>query len=99
MSIQAINQYHNDVAKNKAFTGKNHEQTNKDFFKRLINHYAEKRHLWIASEISIQNKQGRLIRPDGIVKNNLTLNCGYWESKANVDLEKEIILKSMRVIL
>ena len=93
MSIQAINQYHNDVAKNKAFTGKNHEQTNKDFFKRLINHYAEKQHLWIASEISIQNKQGRLIRPDGIVKNILTLNCGYWESKANVDLEKEIILK------
>jgi hypothetical protein len=27
MSFQAINQYHNDVAKNQAFTGKNHEQT------------------------------------------------------------------------
>jgi len=93
MSIQAINQYHNDVAKNKAFSGKNHEQTNKDYFKRLINHYAEKQHLWLASEISIKTKKGDLIRPDGIVKNNLRLDCGYWESKANVDLDKEITNK------
>jgi len=93
MSIQAINQYHNDVAKNKAFSGKNHEQTNKDYFKRLINHYAEKQHLWLASEISIKSKKGDLIRPDGIVKNNLRLDCGYWESKANVDLDKEITNK------
>jgi predicted helicase len=47
----------------------------------------------IVSEINIKNQRGVIIRPDGILKNNLRLDCGYWESKANVDLDKEIALK------
>lgn len=93
MSIQAINQYHNAIHKIYQFSGQNHEQAIKDEFKRLLNHYGEKRNLLIVSEINIKNKKGDLIRPDGIVKNNLRLDCGYWESKANVDLDKEIELK------
>jgi len=90
MSIQAINQYHNAIHKIYQFSGQNHEQAIKNEFQKLINHYCEKRNLLIVSEINIKNKQGILIRPDGIVKNNLRLDCGYWESKANVDLDKEI---------
>mgnify|MGYP000161429625 FL=1 len=93
MSIQAINQYHNAIAKIYQFSGQSHEQAIKDEFKKLLNHYGEKRNLLVVSEINIKNKRGVIIRPDGIVKNNLRLDCGYWESKANVDLDKEINLK------
>lgn len=93
MSIQAINQYHNAVHKIYQFSGQNHEQAIKTEFQKLINHYCEKRNLLVVSEINIKNKHGVLIRPDGIVKNNLRLDCGYWESKANVDLDKEIVNK------
>jgi predicted helicase len=93
MSIQAINQYHNAIAKIYQFSGQNHEQAIKIEFQKLINHYCEKRNLLVVSEINIKNKLGMIIRPDGIVKNNLRLDCGYWESKANVDLDKEVTHK------
>ncbi len=93
MSIQAINNYHNEIHKIYQFSGQNHEQAIKTEFQKLINHYCEKRNLKCVSEINIKNKRGDLIRPDGIVKNNLRLDCGYWESKANVDLNKEVINK------
>jgi predicted helicase len=93
MSIQAIHHYHNAVHKIYQFSGQSHEQAIKDEFKRLLNHYCDARNLLVVSEINIKNKRGDLIRPDGIVKNNLRLDCGYWESKANVDLEKEITAK------
>lgn len=93
MTIQAIHHYHNAVHKIFQFSGQTHEQAIKDEFKRLLNHYCDARNLLVVSEINIKNKRGDLIRPDGIVKNNLRLDCGYWESKANVDLEKEIVVK------
>ncbi|MCX7066168.1 MAG: N-6 DNA methylase [Methylococcales bacterium] len=93
MTIQAINQYHNAIHKIYQYSGQSHEQAIKNEFQKLINHYCEKRNLLIVSEINIKNKQGVLIRPDGIIKNNLRLDCGYWESKANVDLDKEVINK------
>lgn len=93
MTIQAIHQYHNAIHKIYQFSGQSHEQAIKDEFKRLLNHYCDSRNLLVVSEINIKNKRGDLIRPDGIIKNNLRLDCGYWESKANVNLEKEILAK------
>ncbi len=93
MTIQAIHQYHNAIHKIYQFSGQSHEQAIKDEFKRLLNHYCDARNLLVVSEINIKNKRGDLIRPDGIIKNNLRLDCGYWESKANVNLEKEIVAK------
>jgi hypothetical protein len=37
-----------------------------------------------------QDKSKEHIRPDGVVKTSLRLDFGYWESKANVDLDNEI---------
>jgi len=93
MSIQAIHQCHNEIHKISIFSKQNSEQNIKGAYFKLINHYCEKRHLLLVTEISIKSKNGTIIRPDGIVKNILNLDCGYWESKANVDLEKEIDLK------
>jgi predicted helicase len=93
MSIQAIHAYHNAVHKILQYSGANHEQAIKEEFKKLLNVYCEKRKLLVVSEINIRNKKNILIRPDGIVKNILRLDYGYWESKANVNLDDEIAKK------
>ncbi len=93
MSIQAIHQYHNEIEEVKDFSGETKEQSIKISFLNLLNDYCRKRNLLTVSEVSIKNKKGETIRPDGIIKNRSRFNCGYWESKANVNLEKEIELK------
>jgi len=93
MSIQAIQKYHNEIEEVKDFSGETKEQSIKISFLNLLNDYCRKRNLLIVSEVSIKNKKGETIRPDGIIKNRSRFNCGYWESKANVNLEKEIELK------
>lgn len=93
MSIQAINQYHNAIHKNYQFSEQNHEQAIKSEFAKLINYYCEKRNLLLVIENSLKTKRDKTIRPDGIIKRNRVIIQGYWESKANVDLEKEIVKK------
>lgn len=74
MSLQAIHQWHNAVHKTYLHSKQTHEQAIKDEFKKLLNHYCEKRNLLVVSEISIKNKHGTIIRPDGIVKTILNLD-------------------------
>ncbi len=93
MSIQAIQKFHNEIEEIKDFSGETKEQSIKMSFLNLLNYYCRKRNLLTVSEISIKNKNGEVIRPDGIIKNRSRFNCGYWESKANCVLEKEIELK------
>ena len=96
MSIQAIHHYHNQIHKIFQYSGANHEQAIKDEFKKLINVYCEKQNLLLVSEISepiIDSNNNKRIEPDGIVFDWTQSKRGYWESKANVDLEKEITKK------
>jgi len=93
MSSQAIQKYHNEIEDIKYFSGETKEQSIKVSFLNLLNYYCKKRNLLTVSEVSIKNKKNEIIRPDGIIKNRSRFNCGYWESKANVNLEKEIELK------
>ena len=90
MSIQAIQKYHNEIEAIKNFSGETKEQSIKISFLNLLNYYCRKRNLLTVSEVSIKNKKNEIIRPDGIIKNHSRFNCGYWESKANVNLEKEV---------
>ncbi len=92
MSIQAINKYHNEVHNIFRKSGIKHEQAIKDEFAHLIKHYCEPKNLYLGREKTIKNKQGKNIRPDGTITNT-ALDLGYWESKANVNLEKEIVDK------
>jgi len=93
MSIQAIQKYHNEIEAIKNFSGETKEQSIKISFLNLLNYYCKKRNLLTVSEVSIKNKKNEIIRPDGIIKNHSRFNCGYWESKANVNLEKEVSYK------
>lgn len=90
MSIQLINQYYSEVDRIIQFGGKANEAVISQKFGDLIDGYCRKRHLLLVPQVEIKTKEGRLVRPDGTIKNVLRLDYGYWESKANVDLEDEI---------
>lgn len=90
MSIQLVNQYYAMVDRLKQYGGKDNEAVISQTFGVLINSYCEKRHLMLVPQVEIKTKEGKLVRPDGTIKNVLRLDYGYWESKANVDLEEEI---------
>jgi predicted helicase len=92
MSIQAINEYHNNVHKIFLFSRVNHEQAIKNEFAILINSYCKDKNLLLIQEKTIKNQQGKNIRPDGTLS-NILIDLGFWESKANVDLDKEITNK------
>ncbi len=90
MSIQLINHYYTEVDRLIQFGGKANEAVISQKFGDLIDGYCRKRHLLLVPQVDIKTREGRLIRPDGTIKNVLRLDYGYWESKANVDLEDEI---------
>ncbi len=90
MSLQLINQYYNRREKVEQYGGSKKETAIRNEFYNLVNHYCEKKNLVLVPELDIRLKNGKTITPDGIVKNALRLDFGYWESKANVDLEYEI---------
>lgn len=92
MSIQAINKYHNNVHNIFLFSGVNHEQAIKNEFAILINTYCKDKNLLLVPEKPIKNQKGKKIVPDGVLTNKV-VDLGYWESKANVNLENEIINK------
>lgn len=93
MSISLINQYYKKVEDLIRYSGKDNEAIISREFEWLINAYCEKRKLRLIPQFEFKSKLGTSIRPDGTIKNDLRLDYGYWESKANVDLEKEIQAK------
>lgn len=90
MSLQLINQYYTQLDKLKLYSGATNEAVISQKFGDLINKYCEKKNLILAPQIPKKLENNKIIRPDGTIKNSLTLDFGYWESKANVDFAKEI---------
>ena len=94
MSIQDIEEYEKEVINTKIHGGVDHELAIRRHFANLLSKYCAKNkdELFLVDEKTIKNAQGQNIRPDGTICNNL-IDFGYWESKANVHLENEIIDK------
>ncbi|TAE00939.1 MAG: hypothetical protein EAZ97_04395 [Bacteroidetes bacterium] len=93
MSKALLNQYYKEVhiAKQR---GNTNEETLKTPFFNLINGMAEEQNLAVVREIFIRSSIGTNIRPDGILRNSLQYDHGYWESKDQKDdFEKEIQAK------
>ena len=93
MSIQLIQRYYKDIDDLKQYGGSDIEAVISQRFGQLIDSYCEKRQLKLIPQLDLKTKEGRLIRPDGTIKNALRIEYGYWESKANVNLDEEIRLK------
>lgn len=90
MSRHYINEYYNHGHSLK-MTGVTNELAIKQPFDRLVQIIAKDKHYVYATEVTIKNEQGRNIRPDGILMNELRIHKGYVESKDSSDsLDEEI---------
>jgi type I restriction-modification system DNA methylase subunit len=85
VSIYAINHYHQELEKIIHYGGSKKETAIRNAFYNLLNEYARSKELMLIAEISTKNKQGKIITPDGTLKDNIRNDWGYWESKDESD--------------
>ena len=91
MSTFSITNYYNDVERIVRFGGSKKETAIRNAFYYLLNDYAKQKDLMLVAEISTKNKQGRIITPDGTLKDYIRNDWGYWESKdESDDIDEEI---------
>ncbi|OGN76487.1 MAG: DNA methyltransferase [Chloroflexi bacterium GWB2_49_20] len=94
MSIQLIQQYYTAVEKIIHYSGSRNESSLRKPFQDLLEQYARSKNLLLVSEVEMVSRKGNRIRPDGVFKDALRQNWGYWESKDEKDfLEDEIATK------
>lgn len=93
MSLYAIKEYHNEVEKIIHYGGTKKETAIRNAFYTLLNKYADSRDLILIPEISLKTKAGKIVTPDGTLKDVLRLDHGYWESKDESDDINEEIRK------
>ncbi|MEN9610097.1 MAG: hypothetical protein RLZZ628_911 [Bacteroidota bacterium] len=90
MSLKIIQQYYNEIFKLKNIGKQDSESVLRRAFARVLEGFAAKTHLTLLEEFTHKTNLNTSIRFDGVLKNELGLDFGYWEAKAKVDLEDEI---------
>ena len=94
MSIQLIQKYYAEVDKIIRYGGSRNESSLRKPFEDLLEQYARSKNLVLVAEIEIESKRGTRIRPDGVLKDALRQDWGFWESKdESDDIEAEIAKK------
>ena len=97
MSIQLVQQYRNKVDQIIRYSGTRNEQSLRKPFQDLLEQYARTRNLILVAEVEMRSKRGTSIRPDGVLKDALRQDWGFWESKDEKDdIEAEIKTKFAR---
>ncbi len=91
MSRLAISQYYRDLDRAIQYGGNKNESSIRLSFQQLLNIYCQPKNFLVVSELNHTTKKGNIIRFDGVVKDALRLDWGYWEAKDPKDnLDKEI---------
>ncbi|HTL90276.1 MAG TPA: N-6 DNA methylase [Leptolyngbya sp.] len=91
MSKLLVSQYHAELDRIIQYGGSKKETSIRNAFERLLNEYCKPRDFLLIPELEYRTKQGKLVRPDGTVKDALRLDWGYWESKDQYDsIDQEI---------
>lgn len=85
MSLYLIEKYQQEVEKIIQYSGSRNEGAISSAFKNLLNEYCKTKGLLLVTQVEIKTKDGKTVIPDGIVKDSLRLNWGYWESKDEKD--------------
>ncbi len=94
MSEIAIQRFLSELAELKHRSGKPNESSIRLAFIKLLGDYAKAKDLRLVPEVPVKGKLGKLVTPDGTLKDTLVLDWGYWESKDEFDdLEREIATK------
>jgi hypothetical protein len=94
MSVQLISQYHHTVEKIIHYGGNTKETAVRNAFYNLLNQYCERKSLLLIPELDYLTTTGKVVRPDGTVKDALRLDWGYWESKDTGDKLDQAIHKN-----
>ena len=95
MANQLITQYYN-YAHSLKRSGIANEMAIKQPFDMLVLQMATQKHYVYATEVTIKNENGKNIRPDGILMNELRIHKGVVESKDTSDKIDEEIEKKVR---
>ncbi len=85
MSRFLIEKYYGEVERLIQFGGSSKETTIRIPFQNLLNEYCKKKEFFLIPELDYKTKNGKLVYPDGTVKDSLRLDWGYWESKDEAD--------------
>ena len=89
--IQSIHAYRAEVEKIIHFGGTAKETAIRSAFFNLLNDYARQQGLIVVAELSLKTSGGKIVKPDGTLKDSLRQDWGYWESKDEADnLDEEI---------
>ena len=91
MSRLLVSQYQAEVEKLVQYGGSRKETSIRVAFQNLLNEYCKARDFLLIPELDYRTNSGKLVYPDGTVKDALRLDWGYWESKDQYDnLDEEI---------
>lgn len=93
MSLYSIKQYRDEVEKIIHYGGTKKETAIRSAFYNLLNEYAKAKGLMLITEVSIMGTKGRSVTPDGVLKDTLRQDWGYWESKDEADVLADEIKK------
>jgi len=94
MSIQLIQKYYTEIDKIIRYGGSRNESSLRKPFQDLLEGYARAKGLVLVAEVELESKKGTRIRPDGVLKDALRQDWGFWESKDEKDdIEAEIKAK------
>ena len=94
MSKLLIQQYYTKLDKVLQYGGSRNETSIRRPFENLLNDYDQKKNLELVPELYTPGTLGKPVKPDGILKNALRLDFGYWESKDEKDdINEEINTK------
>ncbi len=85
MSLLLINKYHAEVDRFIQYGGSRKETSIRTAFQNLLNEYCKPREFLLVPELDYKTKNGKVVYPDGTVKDALRLDWGYWESKDQYD--------------
>ncbi|MFN6465709.1 MAG: type ISP restriction/modification enzyme [Nostoc sp. DedVER02] len=97
MSKLLVSQYHTEVERIIQFGGSRKETSIRVAFQNLVNEYCKPREFRLIPELDYKTPSGKLVYPDGTVKDALRLDWGYWESKDEYDnLDQEIEKKLIK---
>ena len=92
MSLHTISQYYTEVDRVYQYGGNRKETAIRTSFYNLLNNsYAQPKDLILIQELDYRLPTGKIVYPDGTLKDALRLDWGYWESKdTSDDLNREI---------
>lgn len=91
MSRLLVSQYHTELSRIIQYGGSRKETSIRIAFQNLLNEYCKPREFQLIAEAEYRTKRGKLVYPDGTIKDALRLDWGYWGSKDQYDnLDEEI---------